>query len=139
MKIILATALIALGQIESNDNDHAIGAHGEVSRYQIMPAVWRQHQHAPIHKASDPRVSTAIARAELTNRIRFFFSHTHREPTPFDLYVLWNYGIVLYYQHNFDPTHIPATIRERATRFANLYEQLNKPSERGVHAASTHH
>jgi hypothetical protein len=31
----------ALSMLESGDNDFAVGPRGEVSRYQIMPSVWR--------------------------------------------------------------------------------------------------
>ena len=34
--------LSALSQIESHDNDHAIGPQREVSRYQILPAFWQE-------------------------------------------------------------------------------------------------
>ena len=35
--------LRAISQIESNDNDKAKGRHGELSRYQLKRAVWKQH------------------------------------------------------------------------------------------------
>ena len=38
-----STRLAALGMLESGDNDTAVGAVGEVSRYQIKPWIWRQY------------------------------------------------------------------------------------------------
>ncbi|HXG49204.1 MAG TPA: hypothetical protein VNO52_16390, partial [Methylomirabilota bacterium] len=38
--------LEALSLIESGNNDRAIGRAGEVSRYQILPTVWRRYSHS---------------------------------------------------------------------------------------------
>ena len=32
----------ALSQIESGDDDHAVGAAGEISRYQLKPEIWQR-------------------------------------------------------------------------------------------------
>jgi hypothetical protein len=36
----------ALSQIESGDDDHVVGAAGEVSRYQMKPEVWQRYAHS---------------------------------------------------------------------------------------------
>ena len=33
----------ALSQIETRDNDKAVGAAGEISRYQVKPQLWRRY------------------------------------------------------------------------------------------------
>ena len=42
----------ALGMIETGNDDLEIGGLGEVSRYQIMPSVWRHYSNS--HRYHDP-------------------------------------------------------------------------------------
>jgi hypothetical protein len=37
----------AIGEVESGNNDQVIGTAGEVSRFQITPALWREHTVLP--------------------------------------------------------------------------------------------
>ena len=45
--------LDALSQIESRDNDRAVGSHHEVSRYQILPAFWPRAWASSLLKKDD--------------------------------------------------------------------------------------
>src|ERR1019366_231635 len=49
----------ALGMIETANNDEEIGGAGEVSRYQIMPSVWRYYSDSRSYQ--DPDVSLEVA------------------------------------------------------------------------------
>ena len=102
---------VALSQMESGDNDHALGAAGEVSRYQIRPDVWRQYAvpAADFRKSSD---ALAVAKEVMDERCASFERTFHRPPTDFEFYVLWN-----------APAQIERPSRNvtrRAWRFCNL-------------------
>jgi hypothetical protein len=101
--------------IESGDDNNKIGKHGEVSRYQIMPAVWMAHIRWPT-LSTNPQMSTYVAELILKRRIADHFPK--RNPTPREIYILWN---------------APAQIKkpskkvlERAIRFENLYNEKMK-------------
>jgi hypothetical protein len=101
----------ALSQIESGDNDRAIGKKGEISRYQILPQVWEEF--AP-ERANweNPKEALAVAKGAMKKRCAEFEQTFHRAPTDFEFYVLWN-----------APAQIErpgSTVSERAKRFCNL-------------------
>lgn len=100
----------ALGQIESGNKDSAVGKSGEVSRYQIKPAIW--HCYSSSDQYRDKTVAWQVASKIIEARSHGFLASHHRQPTAFEVYVLWN-----------APAQIDnpsATVKERATRFANL-------------------
>ncbi len=101
----------ALSQIETRDNDRAIGAAGEVSRYQIKPHLWRRYAQSdadwrnPIH-------ALAAARELMKERCTAFERLHNRAPDDFEFYVLWN-----------APAQVQRprkAVRERAERFSRL-------------------
>ena len=101
----------ALSQLESGDNDCAVGAAGEVSRYQMKLDLWRQYAttNADWQKPAD---ALKVAQELMKDRCADFEETFHRPPTDFEFYVLWN-----------APAQIrkPAkNVRERAERFCNL-------------------
>jgi hypothetical protein len=101
----------ALSQIESGDNDKAVGKRGEISRYQILPDVWAAF--AP-DKANweNPKDALAVAKETMKKRCADFEQSFHRGPTDFEFYVLWN-----------APAQIErpgSVVTERAKRFCNL-------------------
>jgi hypothetical protein len=57
--------LWALSQVESGDNDLAVGAAGEVSRYQIKPLTWASMTDLDISEAVDPAKARMVALAYL--------------------------------------------------------------------------
>ena len=110
--------LEALSMLESGNDDYAVGGAGEVSRYQIMPAVWRSYTASRAYQNAS--VSREIAIKHLTYLEEYFRSRTGREATDFDRYVMWNAGPVYYARMGFSPERVHRTIRERANRFVNL-------------------
>src|SRR6185503_4148792 len=117
--------LEAISMIESGNNDSAIGGAGEVSRYQIMPVVWRSYTQSRAYQNAS--VSTQIATKHLAYLETFFKERTGREPSDFDRYVLWNAGPVYYSKVGFSQRRVHPTIRERADRFVNLRQmQLDR-------------
>jgi hypothetical protein len=119
--ILNARHRFALGMIETANNDQEIGGAGEVSRYQIMPSVWRHYSDSRSYQ--NPEVSLEVAQQHWTALHNFFKQHVHREPTDFDMYVLWNTRYGYYASKNFNPARLNAVVRDRAQRFANLVER----------------
>jgi hypothetical protein len=118
----------ALGMIETGNNDGAIGGLGEVSRYQIMPSVWKHYSTSRSYRNLD--VATEVARQHWTSLYEYFKNKTEREPTNFDMYVLWNTRHGHYAAKEFTPARLNPVIRDRAQRFANLVEDsLRRESE----------
>ena len=101
----------ALSQIESGDNDRALGSAGEVSRYQIKPEVWRRYAPAKADWAN-PDDALSVARETMQERCAEFEGAFHRPPTDFEFYILWN-----------APAQIQRpgkAVSGRAERFCNL-------------------
>jgi hypothetical protein len=119
--ILNARHRFALGMIETANNDEEIGGAGEVSRYQIMPSVWRHYSDSRSYQ--DPDVSLEVAQQHWTVLHAFFKQQVHREPTDFDMYVLWNTRYGYYASKGFKPARLNPVVRDRAQRFANLVER----------------
>jgi len=107
----------ALSMIESGDNDRAIGPGGEVSRYQLKPAVWSRLAPADSNPA-DPRDALAVTQAIMRDRCAVFENRFHRPPTDFEFYVLWNAPAQLIGMNT--RAAVSQTVADRAHRFSNL-------------------
>jgi hypothetical protein len=115
--------LDALGMIESGNNDAAVGTYGEVSRFQIKPHIWREYSSSRSWR--DVRVSATVANDYLGDLEDTFRKRARREPTDFDLYVLWNAGPSYYAKVGFSSARVHPVIRERAERYVNLRQMKN--------------
>jgi hypothetical protein len=115
-----ARRLAALAQIESGNNDRAIGRSGEVSRYQIMPSVW--HHYSRSRRYQDPVEAARVATLHLGTLAAYYRAETGQAATNFDLYVLWNTRAGYYARHGFDRSRIARHVWHRAQRFVNLVE-----------------
>jgi hypothetical protein len=111
----------ALGMIETGNDDREIGGLGEISRYQIMPSVWRQYSSSRSYQ--NPGASLEVARRHWSALYARFKQQIHREPTDFDMYVLWNTRYGYYASRGFKPSRLDAVVRDRAQRFVNLVER----------------
>ncbi len=101
----------ALSQIESGNDDHAVGPAGEISRYQIKPAVW-QH-YAPTNADwTNPDDALSVTRQAMQKRCAAFERAAHRPPTDAEFYILWNAPAQV-----FRPSK---AVLRRAERFCNL-------------------
>jgi hypothetical protein len=101
----------ALSQIESGDNDKAVGKRGEISRYQILPDVWSTFARENANW-ENPKDALVVAKEAMKKRCAEFEQTFHRAPTDFEFYVLWN-----------APAQIErpgSVVTERAKRFCNL-------------------
>lgn len=104
--------------IETGNRDDEIGGAGEVSRYQIMPSVWRQYSQSQNYR--NPNVSLTVAQKHWARLYTAFVKKAHREPTDFDMYVLWNTHYGYYASKGFNPNRLAPTVRDRAQRYVNL-------------------
>jgi hypothetical protein len=101
----------ALSQIESGDNDHAVGSAGEISRFQMRPETWQRFA-PPTADWTKPEDALAIAKEAMQDRCCAFERSVHRPPTDFEFYVLWN-----------APAQVQRpskAVSARAERFCNL-------------------
>jgi len=80
--------LDALSQIESRNNDRAIGPQQEVSRYQILPAFWEQAN--VVWRPADPVVARNVVSWIMQARCRAFEARYHHAPDDFQYYILWH-------------------------------------------------
>lgn len=101
----------ALSQIESRNNDGAVGAAGEISRYQLRPELWSKYAW-PDADWRKPEDALKVAQDLMKARCAEFEREYHRAPTDLEFYVLWN-----------APAQIERpskVVCERASRFCNL-------------------
>ena len=96
----------ALSMIESGDDDRAVGAGGEISRFQIRPELW------PGGNSQNTRDALAAAQEVMKPRLAEFERTHKRPPTDFEFYVLWNAP--------WEVDHPSKAVSERARRFSNL-------------------
>lgn len=118
-----AKRLFALGMIETGNNDREIGAAGEVSRYQIHPAVWKVY--SPSMDYTNPDISLQVARQHWAYLAQYFREKAGRKPEDFDMYVLWNTRHGYYARKEFSRQQISPVVHDRAQRFVNLVNRKN--------------
>jgi len=111
----------ALGMIESGNDDRGVGKAGEISRYQIHPSVWKSYSDS--REYQNPDVALRVARRHWDYLSSYFRDKAGREPTAFDMYVLWNTRFGYYSRRGFDPARLSFTVRDRAQRFVNLLDR----------------
>ena len=111
--------LEAISEIESGGRDNVVGAAGEVSRYQILPAVWRATTKLPIERAAYRKgTAKAIARKILIARMREFERRFGRNPGASEIWLLWNAPTMVYEKQLID-----ARRQVIADRFAGIIRQ----------------
>jgi hypothetical protein len=104
---------------EQGAADFAIGARQEISRFQILPSLWRSH--STNDSFSDPEVAWTVAEKILHERETEFRHATGREWDGIDLFLMWN-APGAYRRANWDRTAVSRAVRERAERFANVLQ-----------------
>lgn len=97
--------------------DKMRGASGEVSRFQIMPSVWRQYSRSTDY--DNPEVAWIVAQRVLQDRVQWFRTANGREPDAAELYLMWNKP-GHFQAAGFDVKRVKALFQQRAQRFANL-------------------
>ena len=103
--------------------DHKLGTRGEISRFQILPRIWQEYSSSRDY--TNPDLAWKIAQKIIEERANWFRTATGHEPTPFDLYVMWN-APGHYQQVNFQRSRVKPLISEKAERFTNLVESSSQ-------------
>lgn len=115
----LTIILACLSMIESGDNDLAVGKAGERSRFQITEAAWKATHYIPFESGSKrPVIAEVVARHIIKERIEAFKILFSKDPTPFEIYVLWNAPAQI--------GHPSKVVAEKAQRFENLVKEKMK-------------
>ena len=94
--LFLATSLhasdlwSALSKLESGDHDNARGRAHEVSRYQMLPSVWRAATSLPLSAATNRDVAWSVASNVQGARVVAFARREGRMPTDGEWALLWH-------------------------------------------------
>jgi hypothetical protein len=99
--------------------DFAVGARQEISRFQILPTLWRSY--STNDNFSDPDTAWSVAEKILREREAEFRHATGRNWDGVDLFLMWN-APGAYRRSNWDRTAVSRAVRERAERFANVLQ-----------------
>jgi hypothetical protein len=108
----------ALAEIESGNNDYAVGTVGEISRYQIRPEIWQIYSSSKHY--TDQAVALRVAQKHLAKLSHDFENATGHPPTEADCVVLWKSGITGYERRGFNARLMSAAHKDRLARFHNL-------------------
>ncbi len=112
-------AMIETGATSSGRGkwDYTRGGSGEISRFQIMPDVWKRYTKS--QNWTNPEIAWTVAKRILNDRVKSFREKVGRPPEPVELYLLWNKpGHFAAHQYKF--YLVKRTYLQRAKRFANL-------------------
>jgi hypothetical protein len=107
--------------------DYAVGSRKEISRFQILPSVWRDYSRSRAYQ--DPDTSWQVASEILRDREEDFRQSTGREWDFVDIYLMWN-APGQYRRAKWNRDRVSSVVRARAERFANLLEKRS-----GVYAS----
>jgi len=112
-------AMLETGAIQPQHgaSDRIRGNSGEVSRYQIMPDVWRRYSSSRDYE--NPEVAWQVASRILGDRIAWFKKIEGREPSSMEIYLLWNKP-GHFEAKGFASSKVKKSYLDRANRFANL-------------------
>lgn len=103
-----------------SEADSKRGGAGEVSRFQILPEVWRQYSRSTDYE--NPELAWTVAQRILADRTRRFREATGREPNSLELYLLWNKP-GSFEAVGYAAKKVKIIYRQRAERFANLHDR----------------
>jgi len=103
----------------SGPQDRLVGKHDEVSRYQILPSVWKHY--SGVQNYHDPELAWSVAARILHDREKWFRGATGRTWDYIDIYVMWN-APGQYSRAKWNRARISPAVLERAQRFANLMQ-----------------
>jgi len=104
--------------------DLAIGSHKEISRFQILPSVWKKYSRS--QNFQDPNTAWAVTERILSDRAVEFRRATGREWDATDLYLMWNAPGV-YRRAKWDRAKVSRVVMERAKRYASVAREHAQP------------
>lgn len=115
----------AIAEIETGNDNNAIGKLHERSRYQFRESTWKDHCDRPFEEATtNPALADSVAQEYIKWNMRYFITGCSRQPTAFDIAVMWNAGCGFYKRRQFNRSRVPAQVKEYANRVENIYNKL---------------
>ncbi|HWN94810.1 MAG TPA: hypothetical protein VNT99_07245 [Methylomirabilota bacterium] len=100
-----------------------VGSRKEISRFQILPSVWRAYSRSGDYR--NPQTAWRVAEKILADRGRDFEQATQREWDYVDIYLMWN-APGQYRRAKWDRRKLSRVVLKRAQRFANLMEERSR-------------
>lgn len=113
---------------EASEADRVRGGAGEISRFQILPEVWRAYSKSRDY--ANPQVAWAVAQRILDDRISDFRKATGRLPRPVELYLLWNKP-GHFASKGYSVKKVASHYRLKAQRFENLFRHFEAQGASG--------
>ena len=106
---------------EASEADRVRGGAGEISRFQILPEVWRAYTKSKDY--TNPQVAWTVAQRILDDRVSDFQKATGRPPRPIELYLLWNKP-GHFASKGYSVKKVASHYRLKAQRFENLFRHF---------------
>jgi hypothetical protein len=103
--------------------DYAVGSAKEISRFQILPSIWRDYSSTPDYH--NPNVAWVVTQKILCDRETEFRRATGRQWDAVDLYLMWNAPGV-YRRAGWDRSKVSRVVLERAQRFERLMQDRQR-------------
>jgi len=103
--------------------DYAVGAAKEISRFQILPSVWREYSGENTYR--NPNAAWLVTARILRDREAEFRRATGRQWDSVDLYIMWNAPGV-YRRAKWDRAKVSPVVMERAKRFESLMQERRR-------------
>lgn len=118
--------LRAIAMVESGEEDRCIGRNGEVSRYQILPWIWKSYSPYPltIDNIRDPNKSAHTCYLILKDHSDELMKITKDYPTIKEVYITYNYGFKRLRKHKYNFSRLPESVKCRAHRVENCYYNI---------------
>lgn len=117
--------LLALAMVESGNNPLAIGKAGEVTQYQITPAVWKSHARIPLSRAGDNPILAGVVAKKIIHEIRMSLP-PHLSNDPFWIAVQWNGGRGACVKAEWRSAFVKRNVRDFADRVRAMYYVYEK-------------
>lgn len=131
MTASITILLLALAQVETADanhpqgNDLHHGKSGEVSRYSIMPRVFKRYRGFGEADPTNPEHAATAAMNVIMYRNGVFKKATGHPPSYADIYGMWNKPDLMRKAH-YRVDRLPPRVRARCLRFQNLVLDLER-------------
>lgn len=106
---------------EASAADRVRGGAGEISRFQILPEVWRAYTKSKDY--TNPEVAWTVAQRILGDRVSDFQKATGRLPKPVELYLLWNKP-GHFAAKGYSVKRVASHYRLKAQRYENLFRHF---------------
>ena len=126
----LLILLMAIAEVESGNNDKAIGPAGEVSRYQMTKTVWRQYAPASFDWRNRDNAEWIAVKHANWIRVRL---PKDLENDPAAIAACWNVGVEAFKRCGYDVNRLPLSARDYVERVMNVYEDELRKENHGRH------